>query len=246
MPIPTRNATPRPIAAARSPRAGSRGGQPRPRMRARKNGAVRPTGRREIAAQPSSSPTANGARFSSTSRIAAMLNMTATTWLKYQTEPTSATYHSTVPNPKTIVSPSRITAAEVEPPEDEPGQADADPAEDAAGDLGREVGSEDRHERDEEHGRERRVGDVPDAVLRDQLVQPRRGLGQIDPTVEERIGEADEVVEVLTIARRREQVDAGRDDDDDQGPERIGPAPDRVDHLGQARAFEPVDDASPE
>ena len=36
-----------------------------------------------------------------------MLNMTATTWLKYQTEPTSATYQSTVPNPNTMVSMNR-------------------------------------------------------------------------------------------------------------------------------------------
>ena len=174
-----------------------------------------------------------------------MLNMTATTWLKYQTEPTSATYHRTVPKPNTTVSPSRTRPVSANRPKTSQASPTPIPPKTQLAIWGGKSGPEDRHERDEQDGRQRRIGDVPDPVLGDQLVQPRRRLGQVDPAVEERVGEADEVVEVLPVARRGEQVDRDRDRDDDQRPERVGPAPDRVDQQGEAGSVEPVDDSVP-
>ena len=85
--------------------------------------------------------------------------------------------------------------------EDEPGEADPDAAEHAAGELLREVRAPDEDERHEQDARHRWIGDVVDAgSVGDELVEPGWRVGQVDATVEERRGETDEVIERLPIA----------------------------------------------
>jgi len=60
-----------------------------------------------MAAQPKRSPASSGIRRSRTRRRAARLKRRATTWAKYQAEPTLATNQRTVPKPKVAVSQIR-------------------------------------------------------------------------------------------------------------------------------------------